>query len=212
MDDFFEFVNNDEFEMPYMPEFEEIENDMIYEHPKESDYEYIKYMSFETIANTMKSLTPCGSVKKEIIVESSTRLPDLPTMAHFKYISFLEYGERPVDSTYLRNVVEKVFLPENPSDSDDLEIIPGLYFALKSMRKGEKSIFLISPNYAFGELGIFPRIPPNSTCNLQNSYISQLFNFNTKMKSTILIFIKFEFRGEPRTGQPATWPVLKSIE
>ena len=43
------------------------------------------------------------------------------------------------------------------------ECIVGWDIAVSTMRKGELSRFLISPNYAYGELGCPPRIPPNST-------------------------------------------------
>ena len=43
------------------------------------------------------------------------------------------------------------------------ECIAGWDVAVSTMRKGELSRFLISPVYAYGELGCPPRIPPNST-------------------------------------------------
>ena len=43
------------------------------------------------------------------------------------------------------------------------ECIAGWDVAVSTMRKGELSRFLISPAYAYGELGCPPRIPPNST-------------------------------------------------
>ena len=46
------------------------------------------------------------------------------------------------------------------------EVIPGWEIAVKSMRRNERSQFLISPEYAFGEMGCPPRIPPNATGEL----------------------------------------------
>ena len=43
------------------------------------------------------------------------------------------------------------------------ECIAGWDVAVSTMRKGELSRFLVSPAYAYGELGCPPRIPPNST-------------------------------------------------
>ena len=43
------------------------------------------------------------------------------------------------------------------------ECIAGWDVAVSTMRKGELSRYLISPVYAYGELGCPPRIPPNST-------------------------------------------------
>ena len=43
------------------------------------------------------------------------------------------------------------------------EVIPGWEVAVKSMRRNERSQFLIAPDYAFGPMGCPPRIPPNAT-------------------------------------------------
>ena len=43
------------------------------------------------------------------------------------------------------------------------EVIEGWEVAVKSMRRNERSQFLISPKYAFGEVGCPPRIPANAT-------------------------------------------------
>lgn len=40
--------------------------------------------------------------------------------------------------------------------------LPGLLIGLLTMKKGEFSRFLISPQYAFGDLGCPPRIPAAS--------------------------------------------------
>ena len=43
------------------------------------------------------------------------------------------------------------------------EVIPGLEVAVKSMKRTERSQFLVSSEYGFGKLGCPPRIPPNAT-------------------------------------------------
>ena len=43
------------------------------------------------------------------------------------------------------------------------EILPGLSIGIMTMRKGEKSRFLLSPQYAFKQRGCPPRIPPAAT-------------------------------------------------
>ena len=43
------------------------------------------------------------------------------------------------------------------------EGIPGLYIGMSTMRRGEKARFLLTPFYAFKDIGVAPRVPPNST-------------------------------------------------
>ena len=43
------------------------------------------------------------------------------------------------------------------------ETLPGLYIGISTMRKGEKSQFLLSPKYGFLEMGCPPRVPPAAT-------------------------------------------------
>lgn len=63
----------------------------------------------------------------------------------FHYSAFLEYSDEPFDSTMLREQPERKLL-------DAGEMLPGLNIAIKTMRRGEKSRFLIQPQYAFGEV------------------------------------------------------------
>lgn len=55
--------------------------------------------------------------------------------------------------------------------------IAGLELALSSMKKNEKSRFMIKPKYAYGAMGCPPRIPADSTGSVMLSlfYATQLF-------------------------------------
>lgn len=63
----------------------------------------------------------------------------------FHYTAFLEHNDEPFDSSVLRGQPERKLL-------DAGEIILGLNVAIKTMRRGEKSLFLIQPQYAFGKV------------------------------------------------------------
>lgn len=47
------------------------------------------------------------------------------------------------------------------------EVIKGWDIAAKSMKRGEIALFTLSPEYAYGEMGSPPKIPPNSTLEFE---------------------------------------------
>lgn len=69
------------------------------------------------------------------------------------YNAYVEYGDEPYDSTWLRGYPLVCDLREG--------FIPGLSIGIASMKKGETSRFLIHPDMAFRKMGCPPRIPPS---------------------------------------------------
>ena len=61
------------------------------------------------------------------------------------------------------------------------ELLPGWYIGVSTMRRGEKSKFLLAPEYAFKDLGSPPRVPPSATglC---------LYTCSSKLKRTGVFF------------------------
>lgn len=49
-------------------------------------------------------------------------------------------------------------------DLSDSGLLPGLQIAVESMLVGELSVFLLSSELMYGELGIAPRIKPKADC------------------------------------------------
>ena len=49
------------------------------------------------------------------------------------------------------------------STSSDADVTRGLVEAVRTMKKDEKSLFVIAPEYFYGRAGSPPRIPPNAT-------------------------------------------------
>lgn len=81
---------------------------------------------------------------------------------------YLEMQETPYDSSY---ILKRPLVIES---SDDANVLPGMLYALQSMREGEKSTFVIGYRLMFGEMGCPPRIPVQSDCLL----IIDLIKFN----------------------------------
>lgn len=107
---------------------------------------------FQRLAAKMVDVSGDGGVlKMEVKPGVGHCIPDGASVT-FHYSAFLEYSDEPFDSTMLREQPERKLL-------DAGEMIPGLNVAIKTMRRGEKSRFLIQPQYAFGEVGCPPRIP-----------------------------------------------------
>ncbi|KAJ7378740.1 Inactive peptidyl-prolyl cis-trans isomerase fkbp6 [Desmophyllum pertusum] len=109
---------------------------------------------FKRLARGMEDLTGDGGVLKRIGRQGTG--PVVPRGATIRYHinGYIEFNDEPFDSSRLRN---------RPDVKKLDEIIPGLYIGISTMRKGEKSKFLLSPLYAFKELGIPPRVPPSAT-------------------------------------------------
>ncbi|XP_042211191.1 inactive peptidyl-prolyl cis-trans isomerase FKBP6-like [Homarus americanus] len=111
---------------------------------------------FEKLARKMEDMTGDGGVlKMEVRPGIGGGIPSGAAVT-FHYSAYLQYCDEPFDSSYLRMKPEKQIL-------DFRGLLPGLNVAIKTMRKNEKARFLISPEYAFGEMGCQPRIPSNET-------------------------------------------------
>lgn len=107
---------------------------------------------FERLACRMVDISGDGGVlKMEVNAGVGEAIPDRASVT-FHYNAFLEHSDEPFDSTLLRGRPERKLL-------DDGELLPGLNLAIKTMRCGETSRFLIWPQYAFGKTGCPPRIP-----------------------------------------------------
>lgn len=112
---------------------------------------------FEILAAQMENLTEDGGVKKQVISQGVGGLPSAGAQVTVHYNAHLEFADEPYDSTILRGSPLRYILGSG-------EMIAGFELALESMKKKEEAKFLISPDYAYGKLGIPPRIPPNATC------------------------------------------------
>ncbi|KAG0712063.1 Inactive peptidyl-prolyl cis-trans isomerase FKBP6 [Chionoecetes opilio] len=111
---------------------------------------------FERLACRMEDVSGDGGVlKMEARPGVGDTIPDGASVT-FHYSAFLEHNDEPFDSTVLRGHPERRLL-------DNGEILPGLNIAIKTMRRGETSRFLILPQYAFGQVGCPPRIPGGET-------------------------------------------------
>ncbi|KAL6463385.1 hypothetical protein MHYP_G00277760 [Metynnis hypsauchen] len=111
---------------------------------------------FQRLAQQMQDILGNGGILKEVICAGDG--PPVPRDASVSvhYSGFLEYSDRPFDSTTHLKFPKMVKLGKDVT-------LCGLELGLLSMRKGEFSRFLFLPDYAFGEMGCPPLIPPAAT-------------------------------------------------
>ncbi|XP_078363308.1 inactive peptidyl-prolyl cis-trans isomerase FKBP6-like isoform X2 [Oculina patagonica] len=109
---------------------------------------------FRQLARGMEDLTGDGGVLKRIVRQGTG--PVVPQGATVRYHvnGYVEFNDEPFDSSRLRNRPEVGKLDE---------CVPGLSIGLSTMRRAEKCKLLVSPLYAFKELGCRPRVPRQAT-------------------------------------------------
>lgn len=121
---------------------------------------------FKELKEQMTPVTEDSGVMKQLIKWGvGVIIPD-KSVVIVHYDAFLENQKNPFDSTRLRNRPYKFLL-------GDGAIIPGLDFAMKTMKKEEISKFLVSSEYGYGKMGCPPRIPGNA----QILYVVEILNF-----------------------------------
>eukprot|EP00112_Aurelia_sp_Birch-Aquarium-sp1_P024134 Seg748.1 transcript_id=Seg748.1/GoldUCD/mRNA.D3Y31 product="Inactive peptidyl-prolyl cis-trans isomerase FKBP6" protein_id=Seg748.1/GoldUCD/D3Y31 len=113
---------------------------------------------FERMASNMKDITPTHDkgVLKQIVTHGTGNKVPQGASVKVHYNAYLEYSEEPFDSSILRNYPVRVKLGAG-------EQILGWEIAIPTMKKGEKSRFLVKSEYAYGKMGCPPRIPANAT-------------------------------------------------
>ena len=100
-----------------------------------------------------------------------------------------------VDVTYIGTLLSGEEFDKNIDQDEPFqffinsdEIIKGWSIGVRTMKKGERSMFTIKPEYAYGEKGSPPSIPPNSTLRFE----IKLLDFREREKS------KWDFTPEER--------------
>lgn len=124
-------------------------------------------ISFPELRKQMSPITSDGKVMKLIKRPGAGNCVKKDSVVYVHYSAYANLDEIPFDNSYLRRKrPERLQLGAG-------SILVGLELALRTMKKGEKSQFLIEPEYAFGDKGCPPRIPPEATV----LYEVELFNF-----------------------------------
>ncbi|XP_063979558.1 inactive peptidyl-prolyl cis-trans isomerase FKBP6 [Diachasmimorpha longicaudata] len=142
---------------------------------------------FDKIKEKMENLTADGKVKKLIRQKGVGPVIPPDALVTIKYSGYFEGEDEPYDSSHARGTTDRYQL-------NNSELIPGFELAIQSMRKHEVSIFWVHPDYAFGELGCAPLIPPSVEIMFVISLINYLDNASVNNFANLSIEEKKQFK------------------
>ncbi|XP_015126020.1 inactive peptidyl-prolyl cis-trans isomerase FKBP6 [Diachasma alloeum] len=142
---------------------------------------------FDKIKEKMEDLTADGKVKKLIRQKGVGPVIPPDALVTIKYSGYFEGEDEPYDSSHARGNPDRYQL-------NDGQLIPGFELAIQSMKKHEISIFWVHPDYAFGELGCAPLIPPSAEIMYVISLIDYLDNASVNNFENLSIEEKKKFR------------------
>lgn len=109
-----------------------------------------------------QALTPDSKVKKQLVKQAEGEEAKAPTngsIVEVHYIGTLKSNGKKFDSSRDRNMPFSFVLGRG-------EVIRGWELAVASMKVGEKALFEIDSEYAYGARSV-GSIPPNSTLNFE---------------------------------------------
>lgn len=124
------------------------------------DYEFLESVELIPESNLIKNILKYG--------ECNSPVNSQEVIAHYK--GTLASGEK-FDSSYDRNEPFKFTIGRG-------QVIKAWEECFKTMKKGEKALLIAPPEYAYGENGSPPTIPPNATLHFE----VELIDFHDKKK------------------------------
>ncbi|CAG8539995.1 5881_t:CDS:2 [Paraglomus occultum] len=126
-------------------------------------------MSSESVPNGYKPLTSDNCVKKRIIREGNGPIPSPLSVVTVHYVSRVSQKDHkgnsePEKADIMETTRGEYGMPITASIGTG-QLIKGFDLIIKSMRVGELCEAIVSPEYAYGEVGYPSSIPP--TCQLE---------------------------------------------
>ncbi|KAL3141268.1 hypothetical protein ABBQ38_003603 [Trebouxia sp. C0009 RCD-2024] len=116
--------------------------------------------------DTQAALTADGGVSKKILkAGSGWETPETGDQVFVHYTGTLQSDGSKFDSSLDRQEPFKFDLGKG-------QVIKGWDEGVKTMKKGEKAMLTISPEYGYGEQGSPPTIPPNATLQFEVELLS----------------------------------------
>ncbi|XP_014234164.1 inactive peptidyl-prolyl cis-trans isomerase FKBP6 [Trichogramma pretiosum] len=145
-------LSNEEM-MRYLENLEHDNDDKI--NPENGSIPFVG-VPFDTLKSKMTSIYENGKILKIIKRDGVGDVVPPDAQVTVEYVGYFEYSDQPFDSTLFHPSKRMVIRLGKGA------VIPGLEIGISSMKKFEKSLFIIQSELAYGELGCMPRIPPNA--------------------------------------------------
>ncbi|XP_053743840.1 inactive peptidyl-prolyl cis-trans isomerase FKBP6 isoform X3 [Synchiropus splendidus] len=143
--------------------------------------------SFERLAHQMQDVLGDGGILKQVVQPGEGPLIPQKASVLMHYSAYLESSSRPFESnTYMKH-------PNIMKLGRDVTLA-GLELGLLTMKKGEFSRFLFWPQYAYGEMGCPPLIPPASIILYEEEQNSASLPTLIKVVDTLREFGNRRFR------------------
>lgn len=124
--------------------------------------------SFDELKHTMAQI-PNKKIFKRIIINGNGEVLGLrKCCVQLRYSLFFEKERNSYDSSFMRNTSVKSMLSD--------EVLPGIWLAIETMRKGEEAHFIIDHSLMYGKYGVVPgrvKVEPDADVLL----VAELVNF-----------------------------------
>jgi len=123
-----------------------------------------KNLEEEKIKVFWRTITPDKKMEKRVITKGTgSRIP-VGSVVTYKFTSGV-VAEEDTYNTWVSDTEDSLRLGSD-------EHLEGLHIAIATMKNGECSEFLIGHEYAYGEMGIYGIVPPNSTMYFKITVLS----------------------------------------
>lgn len=147
----------------------------------------------QQLGQHMEDVSGDRGVLKEVIRFGSGEKVPLDATIMVKYSGYLEHADKPFDTNCFQRY------PKLLKIGEDITLL-GMQIGLLTMQKGELSRFIYSSEYAFGNMGCPPLIPPCATVLFE----IELLDFLDTAESDLFFNLTLE--------QQATFPLDKVLK
>ncbi|KAJ7996969.1 hypothetical protein DPEC_G00224040 [Dallia pectoralis] len=141
---------------------------------------------FLLMGQQMQDITGDGGVLKEVVQPGEGQPVPRNASVSIHFSGFLEYSDRPFETT------SQLKYPRMMKLGRDVTLF-GLELGVLTMKKGEFSRFLFLPEYAYGDMGSPPLIPPAATVLyevqvldfLDSAQVDEFFSLSEEEQNTV---------------------------
>ncbi|XP_010891852.1 inactive peptidyl-prolyl cis-trans isomerase FKBP6 isoform X2 [Esox lucius] len=144
---------------------------------------------FLRLGQQMQDILGDGGILKEVVQPGEGQPVPRDSSVSIHFSGFLEYSDRPFETT------NQLKYPRMMKLGRDVTLY-GLELGILTMKKGEFSRFLFLPEYAYGDMGCPPLIPPFATVLyevqvldfLDSAQVDEFFTLSLEEQNTVPLY------------------------